>query len=142
MLLRLVRTAETPPWQVRGTTERGESPGSLGPSVGTDRWKLGSWSTPAASRQPDRERKEDPGGTAAAVPGVCCAENKVAVMRKLEARVRMLNNADLKQLQTEKEEFEEKCQRTKWRDIRRRTNKTFLRAETQHASEALILGIE
>lgn len=63
-------------------------------------------------------------------------------MRKLEARVRMLNNDDLKQLLAEKEDFEEKCQRTKWRDIRRRSNKTFPRAETQHASEALILGTE
>lgn len=48
---------------------------------------------------------------------MCRTENKVALMRKLEARVRMLNNADLKQLQAEKEEFEEKFQRTKWRDI-------------------------
>lgn len=26
---------------------------------------------------------------------MCCTENKIAVMRKLEARVKMLNNADL-----------------------------------------------
>lgn len=110
MLLQLVWGAETPPWQVRGTLKCGESPGSLGSSVGTGRQKAGSWSTPAASREPDRGRKEDPGGIAA------------AVMRKLEARVKRLNNADLKQLQTEKGEFEEKCQRTKRRGIWRRSN--------------------
>lgn len=31
--------------------------------------------------------------------------------------MRILNNTDFKQLQAEKEEFEEKCQRTKLRDI-------------------------
>lgn len=31
--------------------------------------------------------------------------------------MRILNNTDFKQLQDEKEEFEEKCQRTKLRDI-------------------------
>lgn len=70
-----------------------EPPGAWWPSVSTNRQKARSWSTPAASRKP--ERKEAPEGVSAAVPRVCHTE-KVAVMITLEARMRMWNNADLK----------------------------------------------
>lgn len=67
--------------------------------------------------QTARGRKEDAGGIAAAVPGECCMENKVAVMRKLEARVMMVNRLKRKSLKKNVRE-------TKWKDVRRMSNKT------------------
>lgn len=64
--------------------------------------KLGGWRTPAASQQPGWRRKEYPGGIAAAIPRVHCTENKVAVTRKSEVRVRVQSSIGIKVLQSGK----------------------------------------
>lgn len=62
-------------------------------------------------------------------------ENKVAVMRKLEARVMMVNRLKRKSLK-------KNVRGTKWKDMQRMSTKRFLHAETPRPSEAFILAME